>query len=285
MLMRIFIFLSFWIFLSVSLYSQNKTEEYIANYSDLAVKEMNQYNIPASITLAQAILESGNGKSRLAVEGKNHFGIKCHKWKGNKIYADDDKKNECFRSYSSVSQSYNDHSLFLIENNRYASLFLLNISDYKAWAKGLKKAGYATNPKYDDLLIDLIEKHNLSKFDKGVNNKAKIYFAHSYGLPYLVGSGLYIDNKSEIFSAEINTSFYLSESNFSYHYKLTDRFYTGGGLGFLYLPTLDDQFYPHVQSELILNYKSLLFRIGGQFIFGDIKYNIAPFFRITYLPN
>ncbi|MAW30630.1 MAG: N-acetylmuramoyl-L-alanine amidase [Flavobacteriales bacterium] len=282
MLIRIFLLINF--FISLSLYSQNKTDEYIDNYSDLAIKEMNLYNIPASITLAQAILESGNGESRLAVEGKNHFGIKCHNWKGNKIYADDDEKNECFRSYASVSQSYNDHSLFLIENKRYASLFLLNISDYKAWAKGLKKAGYATNPKYDKLLIDLIEKYNLSKFDKGANNKTKIYFAHSYGLPYLVGSGLYIDNKSEIFSAEINTSFYLSESNISYHYKLTDRFYAGGGLGVLYMPAFEDKFYPHIQSELIFNYNSLLFKLGSQFIFGDVKYNIIPFFRITYLP-
>ena len=118
---------------------------------------MIQYKIPASIILAQGILESGNGNSKLAVEGNNHFGIKCHGWKGDKIYIDDDVKGECFRSYVNAKESYKDHSLFLTSNSRYKSLFDLNIKDYQSWAKGLKKAGYATNKSYADLLIKIIE--------------------------------------------------------------------------------------------------------------------------------
>jgi len=280
MLLRFILFFSF-----INCYSQNKTEAYISKYSDLAISEMDSYNIPASITLAQAILESGNGESKLAIEAKNHFGIKCHKWDGEKIYADDDLKNECFRKYLSVSQSFRDHSLFLVENKRYSSLFMLNKNDYKAWAKGLKKAGYATNPRYDMLLINLIEKYNLYTFDKSSDSKQKIYFVHSYGLPYLLGSGVYLENNTGIYAYEINTSFYLSESNISYHHKLTYKFYAGGGLGVLYLPTENKKFYPHLQSELIYKYKSLLLRVGSQFFYGDLQYNIAPFVRITYLSN
>ena len=269
----------------INCYSQNKTEVYISKYSDLAIFEMDNYNIPASITLAQAILESGNGESKLAIEAKNHFGIKCHNWDGEKIYADDDLKNECFRKYSTVSQSFRDHSLFLVENKRYSSLFMLSKKDYEGWAKGLKKAGYATNPRYDKLLINLIEKYNLHTLDKNTDSQQKIYFAHSYGLPYLVGSGVYLENNFGTYACEVNTSFYLSESNISYHHKLTYKFYAGGGLGVLYLPTEDKKFYPHLQSELIYKYKSLLLRVGTQFIYGDLQYNIAPLFRITYLLN
>lgn len=280
MLLRFILFFSF-----INCYSQNKTEVYISKYSDLAIFEMDNYNIPASITLAQAILESGNGESKLAIEAKNHFGIKCHNWDGEKIYADDDLKNECFRKYSTVSQSFRDHSLFLVENKRYSSLFMLSKNDYEGWAKGLKKAGYATNPRYDKLLINLIEKYNLHTLDKNTDSQQKIYFAHSYGLPYLVGSGVYLENNFGTYACEVNTSFYLSESNISYHHKLTYKFYAGGGLGVLYLPTEDKKFYPHLQSELIYKYKSLLLRVGAQFIYGDLQYNIAPLFRITYLSN
>ena len=127
---------------------------------------MHRYNIPASITLAQGILESGNGSSRLAVDGKNHFGIKCHKdWNGKKIYHDDDEENECFRSYRNPVKSYKDHSLFLVNRDRYRFLFDLNRRDYKSWAEGLKKAGYATDPEYSKKLISLIERFSLSKLD------------------------------------------------------------------------------------------------------------------------
>lgn len=142
------------------------TEDYIEIWKITAIEQMNEYQIPASITLAQGILESANGNSRLAREGNNHFGIKCHKgWDGDRIYEDDDLKNECFRSYDNAAQSYEDHSLFLTGRSRYAGLFELSITDYKGWAKGLKKAGYATNPKYAYLLIDIIEKFDLAKYD------------------------------------------------------------------------------------------------------------------------
>ena len=134
-------------------------KEYIEKYSSLAVKQMHQYKIPASITLAQGILESNNGNSRLATKANNHFGIKCHGWGGKKIFADDDKKNECFRNYKNVLESFVDHSLFLNKYSRYEFLFDYKITDYKSWAKGLKKAGYATNNKYPELLIKIIEEN------------------------------------------------------------------------------------------------------------------------------
>ncbi|MCO4814566.1 MAG: glucosaminidase domain-containing protein [Flavobacteriales bacterium] len=139
--------------------------DYVNQWSEVAVEQMNKYKIPASITMAQAILESGSGNSMLAVKAKNHFGIKCHGWKGKKVFKDDDSKNECFRAYKSAQESFVDHSLFLTEHNRYSFLFDLDQTDYKSWAKGLKTAGYATNPKYPKLLIDLIERLDLSKLD------------------------------------------------------------------------------------------------------------------------
>lgn len=143
------------------------TQEYIDTYKELAIRSMEEYGIPASITLAQGLLESGNGGSRLAVEGNNHFGIKCKSnWTGGRIYHDDDAKGECFRKYRNAEQSYHDHSKFLTESPRYADLFKLDIIDYKGWAYGLKAAGYATNPRYPQLLIDLIEKNRLYQFDR-----------------------------------------------------------------------------------------------------------------------
>ena len=130
---------------------------------------MKQFGVPASITLAQAMLESDNGNSTLAVKANNHFGIKCHKdWTGATIYHDDDRKGECFRKYKNPEQSFNDHSLFLRGGKRYAFLFDLTPTDYKAWAHGLKKAGYATNPKYAELLIKIIEDNEFYRFDQGI---------------------------------------------------------------------------------------------------------------------
>ena len=145
------------------------THEYIAIYSDIAQDEMRNYGIPASITLAQGILESGSGKGRLSVEANNHFGIKCHTgWTGGKIYHDDDEDQECFRKYKNSKYSFRDHSLFLKERSRYAGLFELGEGDYKSWAKGLKAAGYATDRKYPQKLIDLIERYQLYRFDNEV---------------------------------------------------------------------------------------------------------------------
>ncbi|MBL4605845.1 MAG: glucosaminidase domain-containing protein [Flavobacteriaceae bacterium] len=148
--------------------SLNKhTLQYIRKYAPLAVLEMHQYKIPASITLAQGILESGNGRSGLASKSNNHFGIKCHKgWKGERVYHDDDEKGECFRKYKYVETSYKDHSKFLSGRRRYENLFKLRKTDYKGWAKGLKKAGYATDRKYPKKLIKIIQNYKLYEFDK-----------------------------------------------------------------------------------------------------------------------
>lgn len=145
---------------------------YIGNYSDIAKEEMVQYGIPASITLAQGVLESGAGRSELSEKSNNHFGIKCHKeWTGERVNHDDDELQECFRKYNDPKYSYRDHSLFLTQRSRYEGLFNLKKDDYKSWAIGLKKAGYATDPKYPQKLINIIEKNKLYIFDEEVLGK------------------------------------------------------------------------------------------------------------------
>ncbi len=159
------------IFITLTSYSQRVDPRYnylnyINQYKDIAIRKMHEYRIPASITLAQGILESGCGTSPLTIEANNHFGIKCHKeWTGMTYNYDDDEKAECFRKYSSPEESFNDHSLFLTSRPRYASLFSLDIKDYKGWAYGLKAAGYATNPKYAEMLIRIIEENQLYLYD------------------------------------------------------------------------------------------------------------------------
>lgn len=144
--------------------------EYIELYRDIAVRKMKEYGIPASITLAQGLLESGSGNSNLARYANNHFGIKCHKeWSGDTYIQDDDAKDECFRKYKSAEESFNDHSYFLTSRPRYADLFKLDINDYRGWAHGLKKAGYATNPRYADMLIKIIEENELFLYDSESN--------------------------------------------------------------------------------------------------------------------
>ncbi|WP_347174201.1 glucosaminidase domain-containing protein [Polaribacter uvawellassae] len=157
--------------------SLNKhTLTYIKKYAPLAVIKMHEYKIPASITLAQGILESGNGRSTLASKSNNHFGIKCHTgWEGKRVYHDDDKKDDCFRKYKYVENSYNDHSKFLTGRKRYAFLFNYRTSDYKKWARGLKKAGYATDRKYPSKLIRIIETYELFEFDKVKKSDLKKY--------------------------------------------------------------------------------------------------------------
>jgi len=141
-------------------------KEYIHKYKDLAVREMDRTGIPASITMAQGILESRNGNSDLARKANNHFGIKCHDWVGPSMKFDDDKKGECFRKYAKAYDSYKDHSKFLTTRSRYAFLFKYRSDDYKRWAHGLKKAGYATDPRYPQKLISIIEAEHLYKLDK-----------------------------------------------------------------------------------------------------------------------
>ncbi|SDX39274.1 Flagellum-specific peptidoglycan hydrolase FlgJ [Lutibacter oricola] len=151
---------------------QNRTVAYINQFKKTAMDEMRTYKIPASITLAQGILESGSGHSQLTQRSNNHFGIKCHKgWTGGKVYHDDDAKGECFRKYKDPAKSFKDHSLFLVGRSRYASLFKLNEGDYVGWAKGLSKAGYATDRRYPAKLIALIEKYDLHQYDTQVLGK------------------------------------------------------------------------------------------------------------------
>lgn len=151
-------------------YTESDIYNYIEHYANLAIEKMQHHGIPASITLAQGILESGAGTSNLAVKANNHFGIKCHSnWKGKTYYQNDDAENECFRKYDKAEESYEDHSEFL-RAKRYARLFNLEKTDYKAWANGLKACGYATNPKYAERLITLIEKYQLNRFDTLAQN-------------------------------------------------------------------------------------------------------------------
>ena len=168
--MKKFLFILFTLYsslltLNAQIRWNERYQQYIDLYKDIAIEEMHRWKIPASITLAQGIFESGAGQSELAVKGNNHFGIKCHGWNGRKVYHDDDSRNECFRAYNSVYESYEDHSRFLANGQRYRSLFNLKITDYKGWARGLKAAGYATNPAYADKLIELIQLYKLYEFD------------------------------------------------------------------------------------------------------------------------
>ncbi|AVR45368.1 N-acetylmuramidase [Christiangramia fulva] len=143
-------------------------EKYIETYAPIAQEEMKLYHIPASITLAQGILESAAGNSELTRTANNHFGIKCHDWNGEKVYHDDDRRQECFRKYKYARYSFRDHSLFLADRPRYSELFELDADDYKGWAHGLRRAGYATDRHYPDKLIDLIEKYKLYRYDSEV---------------------------------------------------------------------------------------------------------------------
>jgi len=180
--------------LTLQAQTRNKQyEAYIKKYRELAVEEMKKYHIPASITLAQGLLESGAGQSALARKSNNHFGIKCGSdWYGKTVSHDDDARGECFRAYKHPKDSYEDHSKFLAGRPRYVSLFKLNITDYKGWARGLKKAGYATNPRYADQLIGIIELYELYKYDdknylkwiKKNPNPHQTYIAN--GLLYIV---------------------------------------------------------------------------------------------------
>ena len=182
--------------LEVTAQAPNKTYlEYINKYKDEAIRQQKRYKIPASITLAQGLLESGAGNGKLAKESNNHFGIKCHGvWEGEKVYHDDDEKGECFRKYDDPMQSYEDHSLFLTSRPRYAELFELEITDYKGWANGLKKCGYATDKAYASKLIGIIELYNLNLYDKeALNKREKKSFVEKKHTLYKSWELLYIE--------------------------------------------------------------------------------------------
>lgn len=207
---------------------------YINDFKNIAKSNMKEYGIPASIILAQGILESGAGRGDLAKRSNNHFGIKCHTgWEGEKVYHDDDAAQECFRKYKDPAESYRDHALFLTGRSRYASLFELDKDDYEAWAKGLRKAGYATDPKYPEKLITYIEKYNLHQYDSEVlgnrytpfDNAAKpvIIASHQVGNTYEVQAGetLYaISKKFNITVDDLKKKNKLSDNTLSIGQKL-----------------------------------------------------------------
>ena len=282
--------------------AQQKTDIYIDKYKDVAIAEMNIYGIPASITLAQGILESGNGESRLAVEGKNHFGIKCHSnWNGETIIEDDDVVGECFRKYNRVEDSYRDHSLFLAERERYSFLFKYNRKDYKSWAKGLQKAGYATNPKYSKLLIDLIERNNLYRFDNTEIENKRLYFSRTYGFPYLLGLGIDYIKVNRIYNLDIQTSFAFSKVSFGFNYNFMKELYTGTNISMIYLPYRNHQLSPQLSFGLLYKKnlvskknKYVLFKMGmhvpldGSFpMFSynsqKLEYSVIPYLELRYL--
>lgn len=191
-------------------------EEYIATYKDDAVKEMYLHKVPACITLAQGMLESGNGNSALCRNANNHFGIKCHKeWGGETYYMDDDEKNECFRKYESALDSYSDHSMFLYSRSRYASLFELPVNDYKGWCYGLKAAGYATDPRYPERLIEIIEKYKLYELNKIENTPKQNFPSHDQLKPELAIRQVYRFNRIKFIIAKEGDSFYKIAHDFN----------------------------------------------------------------------
>lgn len=191
--------------------------DYVDLWKSEAIKQMKEHNVPASITLAQGILESASGNSDLAVKGKNHFGIKCHGWTGDKMYMDDDAKGECFRVYDSAGDSYEDHSLFLNKYDRYAFLFDIEVTNYQDWAKGLKKAGYATNPQYPQLLINLIEELKLSQYDQGG------LIPEIIAQPELIANRETMSNKHEVAIQGKKTKYIVAKKGDTF-YKIAQEF-------------------------------------------------------------
>jgi hypothetical protein len=228
------IFLSYFFGQSIFAQASLSRSDYIHKYHKLAIREMYRSGIPASITLAQGILESGNGNSRLAKDGNNHFGIKCHEnWDGKTIYADDDLLDECFRAYQRPKKSFRDHSLFLASRSRYDHLFVLDPRDFKSWARGLQDAGYATNNEYAVRLINIIEDNNLKRFDtaiKKIKSKRNKYINRLMLSPngpcYVV---LKEDESIESFALEnglsINRLLRFNDFTFSSQINLGDRIY------------------------------------------------------------
>lgn len=230
---------------------QNSPQEnYIHKYASTAQAEMRRTGVPASITLAQGILESNSGLSTLSRESNNHFGIKCHKtWTGKKVYHDDDAKGECFRAYAKPEDSFRDHSDFLRYNDRYKSLFDLDLSDYKSWCFGLKAAGYATDPKYATKLIDIIEKYNLGRYDIG-----KVEVA----------------SPGKLEQAKVVTMTYNEE----YKFKVSRTLYSNNGVEFVYAKPGDT--YSSLASLYdLFNFEILAFNDapkGSELIPGEIVY-------------
>ena len=230
--------------LALNLRAQTLHEQYIAAYSDLAVEEMLRSGVPASITLAQGLLESGAGQSRLAVEGNNHFGIKCHQgWTGPSIRHDDDAKDECFRAYSSPDQSFRDHSDFLRYRDRYKFLFDLDRDDYKGWAYGLRKAGYATDPGYATKLIKYIEDYRLYRFDSLSTEQAEAMPEPPHRI-------------EEPLSAEKGASDGPMQAPEEFQFSLSRQLYSLNGVPFVY--AVEGQSYASIARDYHLFLRELL---------------------------
>jgi len=261
--------LLFFVLFFFDISAQSITEIYINKFKSIAKDEMKTYNIPASITLSQGILESGNGLSRLASEANNHFGIKCHSsWIGETILYDDDEDDECFRKYSNAEESYRDHSLFLTTRGRYSDLF--NSMNYKKWARGLLKAGYATNPDYDKLLIDIIEKYSLDKFDD-ISEK-QFYLSHYYGFPYVFGLGSNYFIHKFLINIRCESSYIFNKSSISFSYNIINfkskknhKIYIGANSGVI----LYSNDYINISSieisylKSLKNNRKLIFSLGA----------------------
>lgn len=202
-------------------------QDYINRYKDLAIEQMLKWKVPASITLAQGLLESGAGKSELAQKGNNHFGIKCHGWTGAKTYHDDDLSQECFRAYNNVRDSYEDHSQFLARQTRYSRLFTLSPTDYRAWAHGLKACGYATSPTYAQKLIGIIELYNLSQYDhaKSYSHFAAEHLAAVDQTDKSVSNhSVYFNNKNYYVRARKGDTFASIAREFNLNYRRIARY-------------------------------------------------------------
>ena len=283
----VFIFMIY----SVFCFSQiNSRQDYILKYKDLAIKEMDKYAIPASITLAQGILESNNGNSELAVKSNNHFGIKCHSdWSGKKVYHDDDKDKECFRKYPTVAASYRDHSDFL-QKDRYSDLYNLSSNDYKSWAKGLKKAGYATNSKYAQLLIKIIEEENLSQFDnKNTRDfvSKRFYYGGIYGWPYLIGQQFLYKNNQKEFLLNIKLMSSLDEMALmvGYNKLLIDEIGVGFEIGqsiFRYESTIKRTMKYALNIGLLIPYKDKIIMLQPSCYTSDLT-SFTPSISIGFL--
>ena len=238
-------FLVFSISIKAQSYTSDDIENYIKQYAVLAQQKMEEYGIPASITLAQGILESGAGKSDLALNANNHFGIKCHKdWTGDTFIKDDDEKDECFRKYKMVEESYRDHSIFLTSHKRYLSLFSLPRTDYEGWAKGLKQAGYATDPTYATRLIDLIERYNLNRFDQVTPTQKHAYVPLKGVTISDTDTTITIDQITNAYEASV------------YAIKNTRTIYINNHT--LFTIALNGDSYQSIATDLLMNEKALL---------------------------
>ena len=247
-------------------------QRYIARYAPIAVNEMYRTGVPASITLAQGIIESRSGQSTLAVEGNNHFGIKCHNsWRGKTMLADDDRKNECFRAYDSAEESFRDHSDFLRYRDRYKFLFDFKTTDYKSWAYGLKQAGYATDPSYASKLIQCVEDYGLARFDRMTVDDA-LAESGSYAEVLIEKDevGEIPDSPLKIEAGELFTG----KAGEEYRFSLSRTLYSRNGVPFIY--AVEGETYASIAKSNHLFLREILrfndVSQGGELHAGDIVY-------------